>query len=116
MKSPTFLPVPNPAAPPRGYVLAAAIEARGELVRYTNLDTCRVPLTMVAQRTAWRWCEAGRCGLHLDVHDVAFLAAAIVEILALDPVVLACLHQQGIVTPPGFRPFVPPKKWTGGQP
>jgi hypothetical protein len=115
MKSPTFLPVPNPADPPLEYVLAAAMDARAELVKRTDLGLFRLPLTDFAVRAARRWCERGRYGLRLDVHDVAFLAASIVEVQVLDQVVLACLHQQGIVTPPGFRPLIQPKKWTGGN-
>lgn len=112
--SPT-LAVPNPAAPPPAYVIAAAIEARRELMSRRDLDQFRVPLAAIAQRTAWRWCAEGRFGLRLDGHDLAFLAASIVELLAIDAPTLTFLRQQGIVSPPGFQPPAFRTRWSGGE-
>ncbi len=104
MSSRTFngLPVPNPAPDgicPQTFIFDATIEARALLLSYRFMSNLRMPISWAAEQTAYEWCNARRHGLTSDPQDLVFLAAAITEILALDPVTREHLRAHGFTVP-----------------
>jgi hypothetical protein len=93
-------------------VAFAAMRARKAVVARTGLRGAGpAPVASVACE------EAARCvkeGIFPSSCSVAYLAAAIVEVLMLDPVTLAHLHSQRMATPPGFLGYGRPQRRTGG--